>query len=312
MVMNGRDLEDPATARYLSSRIPTQEDLRRLTLLTFADISAVNPAAMSPWRLEQLWRVYATGLEQLTRELMADRIQTTVGLPPELTDFLAGFPTRYLRTHTREQIQEHFALDQKRKQHGVAAKISRDSGVFLLTVLAPDKAGTFAKLCGALASRGMNILKAEASSNRSGCIMDLIRFDDPMHTLELNPDEIGRLEWTIECVLRDSIQVADLLKQRRGAVRPSSGARILPSVRFNNEASDTCTLIDFAGEDRPGLLYDLTSAIAASGCNIELVLVDTEAHKALDVFYVTKAGGKLDQASQSALSDDLKRMSGPM
>jgi [protein-PII] uridylyltransferase len=254
--------------------------------------------------------VYATGLEQLTRELMADRIQRTVGLPPELTHFLEGFPTRYLRTHTREQIQEHFALDQKRKQHGVAAKISRDSGVFLLTVLAPDKTGTFAKLCGALASRGMNILKAEASSNRSGCIMDLIRFDDPMHTLELNPDEIGRLEWTIECVLRDSIQVTDLLKQRRGAVRPSSGARILPSIRFNNEASDACTLIDFAGEDRPGLLYDLTSAIAASGCNIELVLVDTEAHKALDVFYVTKAGGKLDRASQGALLDEIKRMLG--
>lgn len=317
MVMNGRDLEDPATARYLSSRIPTQEDLRRLTLLTYADISAVNPTAMSPWRLEQLWRVYATGLEQLTRELMADRIHTTEGLPPELREFLEGFPTRYLRTHSREQIQQHFALDQKRKQHavdqdGVAAKITRDSGVFLLTVLAPDKTGTFAKLCGALASRGMNILKAEASSNASGCILDLIRFDDPMHTLELNPDEVGRLEWTIECVLRDSIQVADLLKQRRAAVRPASGARILPSIRFNNDASDTCTLLDFTGEDRPGLLYDLTSAIAASGCNIELVLVDTEAHKALDVFYMTKLGGKLDVPSQTALLDQLKRVAGPV
>ena len=288
MVMNGRDLEDPATAAYLSSRILTQEDLRRLTLLTYADISAVNPTAMSPWRLEQLWRVYATGLEQLTRELMADRIHTTAGLPPELTEFLEGFPTRYLRTHTRQQIEEHFALDQKRKEQGVAVKVSRDSGVFLLTVLAPDKAGAFAKLCGALASRGMNILKAEASSNSSGCILDLIRFDDPMHTLELNPDEVGRLEWTIECVLRDSIQVADLLKQRRAAARPSSGATYPPSLRFNNDASDTCTLLDFTGEDRPGLLYDLTSAIAASGCNIELVLVDTEAHKALDVFYMTK------------------------
>ncbi|HEY3455043.1 MAG TPA: ACT domain-containing protein [Bryobacteraceae bacterium] len=312
LVMNGRDLEDPATARYLSSRIPTQEDLRRLALLTFADISAVNPTAMSPWRLEQLWRVYATGLEQLTRELMADRIHSTDGLRPELMEFLEGFPTRYLRTHTREQIEEHFALDRKRAQHGVAVKIRRDSGVFLLIVVAPDKPGIFAKLCGALASRGMNILKAEASSNRSGCILDLIRFDDPMHTLELNPDEVGRLEWTIECVLRDAIEVSDLLKQRRAAGRPSSGAGIAASVRFNNDASDTCTLLDFIGEDRPGLLYDLTSAIAASGCNIELVLVDTEAHKAIDVFYVTRQGGKLDRESQEHLAGELKRLSGAM
>jgi [protein-PII] uridylyltransferase len=315
-VMNGRDLEDPATARFLTSRIPTQEDLRRLTLLTFADISAVNPTAMTPWRLEQLWRVYATGLEQLTRELIADRIQQTepaavAGASPELACFLEGFPTRYLRTHTREQIEQHFALDQKRQREGVAVTISQDAGAYLLTVLAADQAGTFAALCGALASRGMNILKAEASSNKSGCILDLIRFSDPMRNLELNPDEISRLEWTIECVLRGSVQVADLLKQRRSTPRPSSGAKIMPALRFTNDASDCCTLIDFVGEDRPGLLYDLTSALADAGCNIELVLVDTEAHKAIDVFYITKESAKLDESTQDALLDKLKRAAVP-
>jgi [protein-PII] uridylyltransferase len=100
-----------------------------------------------------------------------------------------------------------------------------------------------------------------------------------------------------------------LLKQRRVAGRPSSGSRIQPSVRFNNDASDFCTLLDFAGEDRPGLLYDLATAIADSGCNIELVLIDTEAHKAIDVFYMTKLGGKLDRASQEDLAGELKRVS---
>ena len=113
-------------------------------------------------------------------------------------------------------------------------------------------------------------------------------------------------------MLRDAIEVSDLLKQRRAAGRPSSGAGILSSVRFNNDASDSCTLLDFIGEDRPGLLYDLTSAIAASGCNIELVLVDTEAHKAIDVFYVTRHGGKLDRESQDNLAAELKRLSSPM
>ena len=48
LIVNGRDLEDPATARFLTSKTGTQEDLRRLTLATYADISAVNPTAMSP------------------------------------------------------------------------------------------------------------------------------------------------------------------------------------------------------------------------------------------------------------------------
>ncbi len=230
-VMSGRDLDDPATGRFLSARIPTQEDLRRLALLTFADISAVNPTAMTPWRLEQLWRTYSVGLDQLTRELIANRIDQAeapaLGLnaSPQLSSFLDGFPTRYLRIHSREQILQHFDLEQKRRREGVALKITSDSGVFLLTVLASDHPGVFASLCGALASRGMNILKAEASSNNNGCILDLIRFSDPMRNLELNPDEVNRLEWTIECVLRGSLQIPDLLKQRRAAPRPSGAPK---------------------------------------------------------------------------------------
>jgi [protein-PII] uridylyltransferase len=313
LVMTGRDLDDPATARFLTSRIATPEDLRRLTLLTFADISAVNPTAMTPWRLEQLWRVYQSGQEQLARELIADRIDhdATAALGPHtpygLLDFLRGFPTRYLRTHTLQQIQHHFDLEQKRHRDGAAVEVTHESGVYLLTVVASDQPGQFARLCGALASCGMNILKAEAASNSNGCILDLIRFADPMRTLELNPGEIGALERTIRSVIDGSLKVTDLLKRRRAAPRPSSGAKISPSFRFNNDASDECTLIDFIGEDRPGLLYDLTSAISAAGCNIELVLVDTEAHKAMDVFYVTCGSGKLDSQNQSKLGQSLMK-----
>jgi [protein-PII] uridylyltransferase len=317
-VMTGRDLDDPATGRFLTSQIPTQEHLRRLALLTYADISAVNPTAMTPWRLEQLWRAYSACQEQLTRELITNRIDRTqgaslaAGQSPELAAFLEGFPTRYLRTHTVAQVRRHFELDQKRQRDGTAVSITQDSGAFLLTVLASDQPGLFAKLCGALACRGMNILKAEASSNSNGCILDLIRFSDPMRNLELNPDEVSRLEWTVECVLRGSLSVADLIKQRRHAPRPSSGSKIMPSVRFSNEASDDCTLIDFTGEDRPGLLYDMTSAISAAGCNIELVLVDTEAHKAMDVFYLTQAGGKLDEGAAEGLLEELKKVAMPV
>jgi [protein-PII] uridylyltransferase len=308
-VMHGRDLDDPATARFLTSGIGTQEDLRRLTLLTYSDISAVNPTAMTPWRMEQLWRVYLSAQEQLTRELIANRIdrdEAAVLGPdasPELIEFLRGFPTRYLRTNSWAGIEHHFELELSRANGAAAVEICREEEVYALTVVAPDNAGTFAALCGVIASAGMNILKAEAASNSNGSILDLIRFTDPMRTLELNPGEMEVLEDTIRRVLDGSVKVTDLLKRRRAAPLPSSGTRIAPSVRFNNDASDECTLIDFNGEDRPGLLYDLTSALSNAGCNIELVLVDTEAHKAIDVFYVTLKGAKLDQAVQAALGE---------
>jgi [protein-PII] uridylyltransferase len=318
LIMNGRDLDDPATARFLTSKIGTQEDLRRLTLLTYADISAVNPTAMSPWRLEQLWRVYSMGKQQLMRELALDRIHDAAAIleswdvPPDMQVFLEGLPARYIRTHTKAQVEHHVALYRKRLRDGVAVEITPDAGAHLLTVFAADRPGLFASLCGALASFGMSILKAEAASNSEGCAVDLLRFADPNRTLELNPSEVNRLQWTVECTVKGTVAVQDLLKRRRATPRPSSGARIVPTVRFIDEASDAATLIDFTGEDRPGLLYDLASVISAAGCNIQLVMIDTEAHKALDVFYVTRNGEKLDHATQEHLRSELERVALPL
>ena len=82
---------------------------------------------------------------------------------------------------------------------------------------------------------------------------------------------------------------------------PSRKARIPARVSFDSQASGTATLVEIVAEDRPGLLYDLASAISSSGGNIEVVLIDTQAHKAIDVFYVTASGKKLALEKQQAL-----------
>ncbi|HXE12272.1 MAG TPA: HD domain-containing protein [Bryobacteraceae bacterium] len=313
LIMNGRDLDDPATARFLAQQTLTVENLRYLTLLTYADISAVNPTAMTPWRLEQLWRVYSIGHNQLTRELETSRIHTMDNLPeadhtPAMAEFLEGLPTRYLRTHSVEEIRHHCELHRRIDVKGVAVEILDRKDSFQAIVLAFDKSGLFASLCGALASFGMNIVKAEAFNNASGLVVDEFRFTDPLRTLELNPTEIDRLRKTIERVVLGIDDVRFLLQRRRLHPRPPRVARIAPSVRFNNEASDSATLVDFVAEDRPGLLYDLASTFAKAECNIEIVLIDTEAHKAVDVFYVTRDGAKLNEAMQDDLRVSLLRV----
>ena len=60
-------------------------------------------------------------------------------------------------------------------------------------------------------------------------------------------------------------------------------------------------------EDRPGLLYDLASAISSNGGNIEVVLIDTEAHRAIDVFYVTAEGRKLTPEKRAAIGEALQQ-----
>jgi [protein-PII] uridylyltransferase len=306
--MNGRDLDDPATARWLADKVGTIELLKYLVLVTYADISAVNPTAMTPWRLDQLWRVYRTAERELKRELEDDRIQAAAGGDPEREAFLKGFPTRYLRTHTSDQVAAHVALEGQRKAVGIAVEIvRRGPALYELTVLAKDRLSLFSSIAGSLAGFGLNILKAEAFANQQGTILDTFFFSDPTRNLELNPQELDRLRQTIERVVMGKADPRSLLRNRRTPPAPSRGSNVAAGVTFDNEASEVATLVEVIAQDRPGLLYDLASAISAAGCNIDVVLIDTEAHKALDVFYVTANGRKLDDGLRTQLEMGLLR-----
>jgi len=303
-VMSSRDLYDGSTARALADRVGTLERLKQLTMLTYADISAVNPQAMTPWRMEQLWRVYLMAYEELTRELVTERIHDAAGMPAERARFLEGLPTRYLRTHTPDEVDAHCELAQQLSSRPVAVEIHHERGFYKLTLLTKDRPALFASVAGAISSFGLNILKAEAFSNATGMVVDTFTFADPHRTLDLNPPEVDRLRGVVRKVVEGK-QDADKLLKGRPKPFLSSRMKVRPRVSFKDDASDGATLIEIVSEDRPGLLYDLANAISLAGCNIEVVMIDTEAHKALDVFYVTHQGHKLADELQSELKSEL-------
>lgn len=305
-VMNSRDLSDPATAEHLAGRVQTVERLRYLALLTYADISGVNTTSMTPWRLEQLWRVYAIGQRELTKELDTDRIGATASHP-----FLEGFPQRYLRTHTEVEVAQHLALAEAARDTGVAIDLSRQGGVWNLQVITRDRPKLFAALAGALAGSGMDIVKAEAFANSRGEVLDSFTFADPSRNLELNPPEIDRLRQTVERVVLGKLDVTTLLASRRRPFAAKAKPEIRPAVYFDGEVSNHATLVEIIAEDRPGLLFDLASTISQAGCNIEVVLIDTEAHKAIDVFYLTKEDRKLTEEESMALERRLDEVCRP-
>jgi [protein-PII] uridylyltransferase len=309
--MHARDVFDPLTIRDVAGQVQTVERLKALTLLTYADISAVNPTVMTPWRAQQLWQLYLMVYNELTRELESDRIAAapagSSGGSAERVAFLEGFPKRYLRTHSDAAIEAHMALRDKSRSKGVAVEVARMDSAWQLSLVAGDRPGLFAAAAGTLSSFGMNILKAEAFSNRRGLVLDTFTFSDPNRTLELNPSEVDRLASAAEKVILHKTDVRALLRNRPKPKPPSRKARIETRVSFDSEAGATATLVEIVAQDRPGLLYDLASAMSLNGCNIEVVLIDTQAHKAIDVFYVTAEGKKLEPAKQELLKEALMR-----
>ncbi len=298
-VASSRDLSDPVIIEEAAHRVQTLEQLKLLNLLTFADISAVNPTTMTPWRAEQLWRAYRTIRRELTRELGSEQIQSLPAERPELSSWLEGFPTRYLRTHAIADIERHLALGLLSESIGVAVELRKQQGTWELTVAAPDRAGIFAALAGALASFGFNILKVEAFANKQGRLLDIFHFADPLRTLDLNPSEVDSVRKRVTQAVKGEIDIPKLLKSRP---KPKARIKLVPIIEVTSREAAKSTLVEIVSEDRPGLLYDLASAISDQGCSIDVVLIDTEATKALDVFYVTKSGAPLTPEQESQLT----------
>ncbi|MEP6715547.1 MAG: ACT domain-containing protein, partial [Terriglobia bacterium] len=307
--INGRDLSDPSTIRDMAAKAGTVERLKLLTLLTYADISAVHPAAMTPWRRQLLFSLYTQTYAELTRELTVKIRQPDPAERPELRELLAGLPPRYLRTHSESEIEEHLRLAKEGREKGAAVSLTR-SAVWILTVVALDRRYLFASIAAALSSFGFNILKAEAFSNASGKVIDTFTFADPARSLELNPGEAVEVKRTVIRAILGEVAVEELLK-RRPRVKADAHAVAATKVSFDNQSSTTATLIELIAQDRPGLLYDVAALFARRGANIEVVLVDTEAKKAIDVFYLTKSGGKLSDSEAAELTAALTTIARP-
>ena len=69
-----RDIFDAETVRAFAAKVQTPEALRMLTLFTYADINAVHPDALTPWKAENLWRLYIATANYLDRSVDEERV----------------------------------------------------------------------------------------------------------------------------------------------------------------------------------------------------------------------------------------------
>jgi [protein-PII] uridylyltransferase len=313
-----RDIFDPETLRALAEKVATPMRLRMLCLMTYADVRAVNPEALTPWKAENLWQLFIATSNWMDRNVDEERYHASVdpallrrvtALVPDrkeqLQRFLEGLPQRYVQTRLPEQIRAHLEMSSQLGQQPAQLSLRKTRHLFELVLIAKDRPMLFADIAGTLSALGMNIVKAEAFANDAGVVVDSFLFADSFGALELNPSEFGRFTQKVMDAVTKRTSVDGLMRARRHLHMAPVKMRVETRISFDDTASSASTVMQVVAQDGPGLLRTIASVIATLSCDIRVALIDTEGELAVDVFYLTASKRPLEDALKARLSEEL-------
>ncbi|HUE38033.1 MAG TPA: [protein-PII] uridylyltransferase [Candidatus Binatia bacterium] len=314
-VAQHRDIQDDRVIIDFAGHVGNVETLKKLYVITFADMRAVAPNVWNNWRNLLLAELYLRTLElfekgqfseearearvervkQRVREAMADR----EAMRAALETVLATMPASYFLTTPEQSFPHHVELlrEFREGEGGLVTSIRhfRDREFSEFTVCSADRPGLFSMIAGVLAAHGMNIVGAQITTSHDGVALDVFRLSHAESTDRVLDDERWqRVRDTLRRVLAGEISVEALVErsQRPSVLSRRTMPNIPTSVTFDLQGSEYYSLIEVSTQDQIGLLFAITNTLYRQGCLIHLAKISTVLHHVYDVFYVTDAFGR--------------------
>jgi len=307
-----RDLDDPKTVTDFAEEVQSPERLRLLLCLTAADIRAVGPGRWNNWKATLLRELYfhaesamSGGYDSYQSRDRAAKVRHRVA------DALSDWPEAEREAHVRRGESSYwlfYDLDtlvrhanmmrnvgDTENSLAVDTRINVDHDVTELTVYTADHPGLFNKIAAALAVSGATIVDARINTLMDGMALDTFWVQDSKGTPIDSATNLARLAERVELSLTGRFDMEDELSKRGTMSSRTKIFKVAPQVFIDNKASNTHTVIEINGRDRPGLVFDLTSALQELNLQVASAKVSTFGERVVDVFYVKNLfGTKVD------------------
>ena len=299
-----RDLMDPKTIQDFAALVQSPERLRLLLVLTICDIRAVGPAVWNGWKAALLRQLHHAAQQVLSGgTLAAGRAERVKAVQEAVATRLAGW--------TVAEKEEHFArgyppywlsfdpdtlarqaelvrrAERDRQPLAIEHRIDPQRAVTDVTIYTLDTHGLFARLAGAMAISGANIVDAKIFTLANGMALDTFSLQDLEGKPFDGPQRLARLAARVELSLSNRLDIArELDNQKSSWPKRDRVFTVQPRVLIDNNASDAFTVIEVNGRDRPGFLHVVTRALTRMSLQIASAHITTYGERAVDVFYV--------------------------
>lgn len=295
-----RDIADPRTVRDFAKAVKTVDRLNLLTVLTVCDIRGVGPNTWNNWKavlIRALYRqtklVLEDGMEAITRENRGTKAKQL--LRKELSDW----PAKDLKKETARHYEPYWQ-GLHITAHKVFAELLRgladdeirmdlhpdeDRAATRVCFALADHPGIFSRMCGALALVGANIVDARTFTSKDGYATAAFWIQDS-EDKPYEASRLPRLRKMIERTMAGEVITEEAMKSRDVIKKRERAFNVPTSITFDNEGSDIYTLIEVDTRDRPGLLFDLSQALAKANVYVASAVIATFGEQVVDTFYV--------------------------
>ena len=302
-----RNLNDPETLNNFTSRFTSIEELEQLFLLTYADLSAVNPVVWTSWKNELLAELYRKTRAMLEEKISGEELlySTTLAVPKEISKYSPNISEEDVQNHIEsiddlaythhfgaEEIARH--IEEIEKGSIVSVLFSEANGFTGITVITKDFPSLLSKLCGVMAINDLNIHDAKIFTRKDGIVIDTFNVTDFSTHRMIDKERFGKIEENMNLAVRGLLQLGKevaLLKSKWWRIE-SKFFKKKGNVKVAFETHERYTIIDVHSPDRLGFLYHVTSKMNELGLNIFFAKISTQGDEIVDAFYVLDRNSK--------------------